>query len=331
MAFFIMPQKIKVETVKYKSIKFVDVEKVTFHPAQLQIVNSKVTAKIDKYLITPGSMVKKGQPIATIDTKIVARQIKQLEEGISPNNVSNTIRSTKEEDALLAKGIITKKEYAHLVNKPVTSITDEHGKLNSYVTADMEKQLLRLKEIMKNPTIFSTIDGRLASYYNPTSKIALADKPFAMIQQVQPLVATAIIPGNVDPNGLKAIIKTNRNVKILANILRVITKNSNGEQQSIIKISIPNNDLTLLPNTEYKVQFESDKLHKVLTLPQEAIHYEDDESYIYIVGEDNLIDLMPVDVSEISNGQAIISDHLPEDTKVVLTKGDFTLGEQVRF
>lgn len=325
-----MPKKVAYESLEYENIPFSYIETTSLNPTKLILVKPQVSAKIEKYLVTPGTNVKKGQVLAQLDVEDIKRQMEQIDKGIISHE--KIIKTEKKYNVinkgLFEAGIITKKEYDALNNKNAKQDDLSENEDRNALKESMEINYKKLDEILKNPVIVANADGELATYYNSEDKIALEDRPFAMIQQITPLVATSMIPTKVDLQKLQAFIDDDGREE--GKIVGLQLVNVDNDWQTIVTLSFANQDYKLKPGKTYKIHFEAPQNYRVLSVNTNAVHEYEDDNYVYVLNEDNIIDVQSVEIGESRNGRTLIVDGLNEGDKVVTTKGEFSLGEKVR-
>lgn len=329
--YFTMPKKVKVESLKYETVPFSYVERVQLTPTKLYLVKANVNAKIEKYLVEPGANVKEGQVLAQLDVEDIKRQMQQIEQGLhkQERKVIKEQQYDTSNKALLDSGVITKKEYEAIQRKQGGA--NQESVVETYVSTDEDMQLTynKLAQVLNNPVIVASTSGELATFYNSEEKLALEDRPFAMIQQVAPLVATVIIPAQVDFQSLQAAIELGKD-KIAAKISNMQLVQVDGDWQTIVTLSFPNLDYKLKLGENYKVHFEAPQSYRVLSVAANAVHEYQNDNYVYVLKPGNIIDVQSVEIGETKDGRTVILDGLDEGSKVVITDGKYSLGERVR-
>lgn len=80
----------------------------------------------------------------------------------------------------------------------------------------------------------------------------------------------------------------------------------------------------------YTLVIETNAEAPALTLPKDVIRSGDDGSFVYVLTDDNTIDIRTIEVGLETDGYVTILDGLQATDRVVTTKGTFELGESVR-
>ena len=114
-------------------------------------------------------------------------------------------------------GMITQKEYDRIVERsqPQTTTVTTGGGGGGANTAAIEAQIAQVSAQMAASTIVAPIAGTVTAIYNEDRQMAIADRPFMMIQQSTPMVASLSIPRDAAmklgtpeaKNGMKVLLK----------------------------------------------------------------------------------------------------------------------------
>ena len=79
-------------------------------------------------------------------------------------------------------------------SRPQTTTVTTGGGGGSANTAAIEAQIAQVSAQMAASTIVAPIAGTVTAIYNEDRQMAIADRPFMMIQQSTPMVASLSIP-----------------------------------------------------------------------------------------------------------------------------------------
>ena len=114
-------------------------------------------------------------------------------------------------------GMITQKEYDRIVERsqPQTTTVTTGGGGGGANVAAIEAQIAQVSAQMAASTIVAPIAGTVTAIYNEDRQMAIADRPFMMIQQTTPMVASLSIPRDAAmklgtpeaKNGMKVLLK----------------------------------------------------------------------------------------------------------------------------
>ena len=92
-----------------------------------------------------------------------------------------------------------------------------------------------------------------------------------------------------------------------------------------------NNEKGLIKAGEfYTLVIESNVKAKMLTVPTKAVRENQDGKYVYVLTENNTVDVRVVEVGITEGDDVAIISGLNEGDKVITTDGTFELGESVK-
>ena len=232
--------------------------------------------------------------------------------------------------------MITQKEYDRIVERsqPQTTTVTTGGGAN---TAAIQAQIAQVSAQMAASTIVAPIAGTVTAIYNEDRQMAIADRPFMMIQQSTPMVASLSIPrdaamklGTPDAKkGIKVLLKVGD--QELPGELTYVDVTQPENVPSVLVKATFNNDKGLIKAGEfYTLIIESDIKAKMLTVPSKAVRENQDGKYVYVLTENNTVDVRVVEVGMTEDDDVAIISGLNEGDKVITTDGNFELGESVK-
>ena len=343
--------------------KTVSVAEVTYKDMPLQIHNDANVTALNKATITPtltgqvvyavkvGDQVQQGQTVATVDTSALQQQLASLQGQLAQaqsqsyatavtTTTAASIDSTQLEQAqrMREAGIITQKEYDRILERSqpqtTTVTTGGGGGIN---TAAIETQIAQVSAQMAASTIVAPIAGTVTSIYNEDRQMAIADRPFMMIQQSTPMVASLSIPRDAAmklgtpeaKNGMKVLLKVGD--QELPGELTYVDITQPENVPSVLVKATFNNEKGLIKAGEfYTLVIESNVKAKMLTVPTKAVRENQDGKYVYVLTENNTVDVRVVEVGITEGDDVAIISGLNEGDKVITTDGTFELGESVK-
>ena len=343
--------------------KTVSVSEVTYKDMPLQIHNDANVTALNKATITPtltgqvvyavkvGDQVQQGQTVATVDTSALQQQLASLQGQLAQaqsqsyatavtTTTAASIDSTQLEQAqrMREAGIITQKEYDRILERSqpqtTTVTTGGGGGIN---TAAIEAQIAQVSAQMAASTIVAPIAGTVTSIYNEDRQMAIADRPFMMIQQSTPMVASLSIPRDAAMklgtsearNGMKVLLKVGD--QELPGELTYVDITQPENVPSVLVKATFNNEKGLIKAGEfYTLIIESNVKAKMLTVPTKAVRENQDGKYVYVLTENNTVDVRVVEVGITEGDDVAIISGLNEGDKVITTDGTFVLGESVK-
>ena len=343
--------------------KTVSVAEVTYKDMPLQIHNDANVTALNKATITPtltgqvvyavkvGDQVQQGQTVATVDTSALQQQLVSLQGQLAQaqsqsyatavtTTTAASIDSTQLEQAqrMREAGIITQKEYDRILERSqpqTTTVTTGGG--GGVNTAAIEAQIAQVSAQMAASTIVAPIAGTVTSIYNEDRQMAIADRPFMMIQQSTPMVASLSIPrdaamklGTAEAkNGMKVLLKVG-DQEIPGELTYVDITQPENVPSVLVKATFNNEKGLIKAGEFYTLVIESNVKAKMLTVPTKAVRENQDGKYVYVLTENNTVDVRVVEVGITEGDDVAIISGLNEGDKVITTDGTFELGESVK-
>ena len=344
--------------------KTVSVADVTYKDMPLQIHNDANVTALNKATVTPtltgqvvyavkvGDQVQQGQTLATVDTSALQQQLASLQgqlaqaQSQSYATAVTTTTVASVDSAQLAQaqkmreaGMITQKEYDRIVERsqPQTTTVTTGGGGGGANVAAIEAQIAQVSAQMAASTIVAPIAGTVTAIYNEDRQMAIADRPFMMIQQTTPMVASLSIPRDAAmklgtpeaKNGMKVLLKVAE--QELPGELTYVDITQPETVPSVLVKATFNNDKGLIKAGEfYTLIIESNVKAKMLTVPSKAVRENSDGKYVYVLTENNTVDVRVVEVGITEGDDVAIISGLNEGDKVITTDGTFVLGESVK-
>ena len=344
--------------------KTVSVTDVTYKDMPLQIHNDANVTALNKATVTPtltgqvayavkvGDQVQQGQTLATVDTSALQQQLASLQGQLAQASAQSyatsvtTTTAASVDSGQLAQaqkmreaGMITQKEYDRIVERsqPQTTTVTTGGGGGGANTAAIQAQIAQVSAQMAASTIVAPIAGTVTAIYNEDRQMAIADRPFMMIQQSTPMVASLSIPrdaamklGTPDAKkGIKVLLKVGD--QELPGELTYVDVTQPENVPSVLVKATFNNDKGLIKAGEfYTLIIESDIKAKMLTVPSKAVRENQDGKYVYVLTENNTVDVRVVEVGMTEDDDVAIISGLNEGDKVITTDGNFELGESVK-
>ena len=344
--------------------KTVSVAEVTYKDMPLQIHNDANVTALNKATVTPtltgqvvyavkvGDQVQQGQTLGTVDTAALQQQLASLQGQLAQAQSQSyatsvtTTTAASVDSAQLAQaqkmreaGMITQKEYDRIVERsqPQTTTVTTGGGGGGANVAAIEAQIAQVSAQMAASTIVAPIAGTVTAIYNEDRQMAIADRPFMMIQQTTPMVASLSIPRDAAmklgtpeaKNGMKVLLKVAE--QELPGELTYVDITQPETVPSVLVKATFNNDKGLIKAGEfYTLVIESNVKAKMLTVPSKAVRENSDGKYVYVLTENNTVDVRVVEVGITEGDDVAIISGLNAGDKVITTDGTFVLGESVK-
>ena len=313
-------------------------------------IQPEVGGQVAQFTVKVGDTVQAGQVVAILDTSSLQAQLSSLQAKLNEAQTSSYSTTTTTPAAVssgqLAQaqkmreaGMITQKEYDRIVERsqPQTTTVTTGGGGGGANTAAIQAQIAQVSAQMAASTIVAPIAGTVTAIYNEDRQMAIADRPFMMIQQSTPMVASLSIPrdaamklGTPDAKkGIKVLLKVGD--QELPGELTYVDVTQPENVPSVLVKATFNNDKGLIKAGEfYTLIIESDIKAKMLTVPSKAVRENQDGKYVYVLTENNTVDVRVVEVGTTVDDDVAIISGLNEGDKVITTDGTFELGESVK-
>lgn len=345
----------------------VSVVDVTYKDMPLQIHNEANVTALNKATITPtvsgaatyavkvGDKVTQGQVVATIDTSTLQQQLASLQgqlsaaqsytppvETTTTTTTAPTVSSAQLESArqMREAGNITEKEYNRILerSRPQTvTTTTGGGGGNGASVAAIEAQIAQVSAQIAAANITAPISGVVTAIYNEDRQMSIADRPFMLIQQETPMVASLSIPRDAAMKlaspATKSSIKVALHVDdsdILGELTYIDTNQPENVPSVLVKATFNNEKGSIKAGEFYSLTIESSAQAKMLVVPTSAIRENQDGKYVYVLTPDNTVDVRVVEVGDEQDDVVSIMTGLNEGEQVITTKGTFELGEKVK-
>ena len=344
--------------------KTVSVAEVTYRDMPLQIHNDANVTALNKATVTPtltgqvvyavkvGDQVQQGQTLATVDTSALQQQLASLQGQLAQAQSQSyatsvtTTTAASVDSAQLAQaqkmreaGMITQKEYDRIVERsqPQTTTVTTGGGGGGANVAAIEAQIAQVSAQMAASVIVAPIAGTVTAIYNEDRQMAIADRPFMMIQQTTPMVASLSIPRDAAmklgtpeaKNGMKVLLKVAE--QELPGELTYVDITQPETVPSVLVKATFNNDKGLIKAGEfYTLVIESNVKAKMLTVPSKAVRENSDGKFVYVLTENNTVDVRVVEIGITEGDDVAIISGLNAGDKVITTDGTFVLGESVK-
>lgn len=321
--------------------------KVTIEPT--------VSGQVATMTVKVGDAVQQGQVVAILDMSTLQNQLNQLIQELSERQQGQSVQALPQETTIvpgavsaadvarahemMAAGVITEKEYETIVARSqATTITSGGGYVSTggADVAGIQAAIAQVQAQMAQAQIVAPMAGRVAAIYNEDRKVAIAGRPFMLIQQNSPVVASLSIPQGfalklADPANkgkIKVYLKID-NKEIPGELTYVDANAPAGTPSVLVKATFTNADNAISPGEFYTLVIESDVTAPVLAVPADAVRENKDGHYVYVVTADNTVDVRVVEVSETVDGYTAITSGLNQGEKIITSKGNYELGEKV--
>lgn len=312
-------------------------------------VEPTVSGPVSTFTVKVGDMVKAGQVLAMIDTTSLQQQLQSLlgqlqetrsrapQQSESTTVVGGSVSSADVERARYMRdaGIITSREFESIAARAQSQVVTvpSYSSGSGADTSGIEAAMAKLQAQMAAAQILSPMEGRVVAIYNEDRKIAIEGKPLILIQQDSPVVATLSVP-----QSFGAILKQPNSTGGVQVYLDVNGQQVPGQITFVGTESGPSITVKATFNVQpkqvtigefYTLMIETKAEAPALTLPTEVIRDGENGKFVYVVTEDNTIDIRIIETGLTVDGVVTILDGLYPTDRVVTSKGNYELGESV--
>ena len=312
-------------------------------------VEPTVSGPVATFTVKVGDMVKAGQVLAMIDTTSLQQQLQSLlgqlqearsqapQQSVSTTTVGGSVSSADVERARYMRdaGIITNREFETIAARAQSQVVTvpSYTSGSGTETAGIEAAISKIQSQMAAAQVLSPMEGKVAAIYNEDRKVAIEGKPLLLIQEDSPVVATLSVP-----QSFGAILKQPNVTGGVQVYLDVNGQQVPGQITFVGTESGPSITVKATFNVQpgqvtigefYTLVIETKAEAPALTLPKEVIHDGENGKFVYVVTENNTIDIRTIETGLEVDGVVTILDGLYPEDRVVTNKGNYELGESV--
>ena len=314
-------------------------------------ITTTVSGQVSSYMVKTGDQVTQGQIVAVMDMSAQQQQLEQLnqqlmEAATTVSAQTTTTVAASVDSAQLAQaqqmrdaGIITQKEYNVIASRAQASTVTTGGTTSGASSAQIgaiQAAIAQVQTQINSAQITAPIAGTVAMIYNEDRKMAIADRPFMLIQQASPVVASLSIPQDAAlklaapeaKSSMKVSLKVGDQI-IPGELTYVDTTQPAGTPSVLVKASFNNEQGLIKPGEFYTLLIESNVNASMLSIPKSVVHENQDGKYVYVVTKDNTVDVRVIETGETVDEYTAILSGLNEGEQVITTFGVFELGEKV--
>lgn len=311
-------------------------------------IQPEVGGQVAQFTVKVGDTVQAGQVVAILDTSSLQAQLSSLQAKLNEAQTSSYSTTTTtpaavssgqlaQAQSMLSAGIITQKEYDRIASRASAQTTTVASSGGAFNIAGIEAAMSKIQADLANAQIKSPIAGVVTTIYNEDRKVAIQGRPFMLISQATPVVASLSLPQAVakvlaTPEA-KQTIKVHLVVgdtTIPGELTYVDTSAADGTPAVLVKATFDNSQGLIKTGEFYPLFIGSDAVAPILSIPEQAIHENDDGKFVYVVTKDNTVDVRVVSLGEATNGYAPVLSGISEGEVVITSSGTYELGQSVK-
>ena len=343
--------KVAVSSVAYRDMPIQISADANVSALNKATITPTVSGQVSSYMVKTGDQVTQGQIVAVMDMSAQQQQLEQLNQQLMEAATTVSAQTTTTvaasiDSAQLAQaqqmrdaGIITQKEYNVIASRAQASTVTTGGTTSGASSAQIgaiQAAIAQVQTQINSAQITAPIAGTVAMIYNEDRKMAIADRPFMLIQQASPVVASLSIPQDAAlklaaseaKSSMKVSLKVGDQI-IPGELTYVDTTQPAGTPSVLVKASFNNEQGFIKPGEFYTLLIESNVNASMLSIPKSVVHENQDGKYVYVVTKDNTVDVRVIETGETVDEYTAILSGLNEGEQVITTSGVFELGEKV--
>jgi RND family efflux transporter MFP subunit len=312
-----------------------DVPRVLERVATLDgFINANINAQVQGYIVSrdyqEGSVVKKGDPLFTIDPRPFQAALAQAK-GTLAKDQANQVKA--DADKKRAIDLFKKKVISDQERDTAIAAAD-----SSTANVEADKAAVQQAEINLSYTkIIAPIDGMVGFANNQVGDlVGPSTGPLTTMSQIDPIKAvvtagegpfTDFVSRHPDPTERAEYVKTLQFELILGNgsvfpqkgKFYALDRGLDPKTGSIrYEVTFPNPGNILRPGQFGKVRFVADMKKGAMVIPQEAVNELQGNYQVAIVGDDNKVSIRPVKMGERIGAMWEVTDGLKPGDRVVV-------------
>ena len=289
------------------------------------LVTSQIQGQIVSINFTEGQAVHKGDLLAQIDPRPYQAQIDQMtaNRDLAQAQLVNAQANLARYTPLLAKGFAT----PQLVETQKAQVEQ----LKAAIKAD--EALIQAAQVNLSYTrLTSPVDGvtgirqvDIGNVISPTNAGGVV-----VVTQIEPISLIFTLPETVLPQIQQQQEKTKKPITVIAynqdntiklgeGTLGLVNNEIVQTTGSIqLKANFPNTDHLLWPGELVNARLLLDTRTDGLTVPESVVQQGPNGTYAYVINPDSSVEVRPIKVAQISEGQALIDSGLKANEQVVV-------------
>ena len=297
-------------------------------------VKSQVTGVLTQAHFKEGQDVKKGQLLFTIDPRPFEAALKQAEANLARDmaQVKNLREQVRRYAELVEKQYVSREQY--------DQIKTNADAAESVVDAD-KAAVENAKVQLSYCYIYSPVNGRVGSLLVNEGNLERVNDgaPLVVINQVSPIFVTFAIPERnlADLKQHMALGKLDVAAQFTSDEIRpekgVLAFVDNAVDRSTgtirLKAEFANRERRLWPGQFVTVALTLATQGGAVVVPSEAIQVGPEGQHVFVVKDDQRVEMRSVTVGRTQEGEAVIAKGL-EAGEVVVHEGQFLLGPGAR-
>jgi membrane fusion protein, multidrug efflux system len=293
------------------------------------VLRSQIQGQLTKITFTEGQTVKAGDTLAEIDPRPYQAQLDQMiaTRDRDQAQLTNSQANLDRYNQLLAKGDAT----VQLADTQKAQVIQLQSAIKSdealIEAAKVQLEYTKLTSPIAGVTGVRQID--MGNIIHPTDPNGLV-----VVTQIEPISVIFTLPETDLPEiqqqmakGPLTVLAYSHDDKIKLDEGKLVLVNNEILQTTgtiQLKADFPNTAHTLWPGELINARLLLETRHNALSIASSAVQQGPNGAYVYVIGPDRTVQMRPVSVAQISDGQALIESGLKPDENVVL-EGQYRL------
>jgi multidrug efflux system membrane fusion protein len=286
-------------------------------------VRSQVGGVLKRILFKEGEHVQKGELLLLIDPAPFRAALEAARATLARDQVTaaNLQQTVKRYDDLTKKNYITEQQRADMVTQAASMMATVRADSAAVLTATLNLEYCSIR---------SPIDGRIGEQLVDEGNVVKAnsDNPLVVINQIEPVFVRFTVPERYLTEILRVSASDTLTVRVSApedpsdahtGRLTFIDNAVDMSTGTItLKAEVANHDALLWPGEFVNVKLVLKELESAVVVPSQAVGTGQQGDYVFVVKEDQTVDLRPVTVNYRLDNDAVIDRGVDPGETVVI-------------
>jgi multidrug efflux system membrane fusion protein len=300
----------------------------TVTASQTVNVRSRVAGELQKLLFEDGQRVKAGQLLAVIDPRPYQAALQQSQGTLQQNQA---LLKNAEVDLGRYKGLYAEDSIAkQTLDTQVALVEQYRGNVQTN-----QAQVAAARLDLDYTQIRAPISGRLGLRQLDVGNLVAGNdsEPLVVITQTQPIDVVFTLPEGELPSLLKqrragaqlTVEAWDRSEKerLSTGVLYSLDNQIDLTTGTVkLKARFSNDDELLFPNQFVNARLRVQTLDQALLIPSAALQYGSKGTFVYVVKDDNTVDVRPIKVGPGNTGITLVQEGVQPGERLVLEGTD---------